>query len=263
MQRHLPKIGKAAPVAVKTLGVLAQDQRVSNGTIRSTPNEAYAQNLLEASIDPDTKVMKQLVQKMLRAKIHAAVIAEVYVPCVARRLGDHWDADILDFRAVSIGLARLQALLWQLGPEWDQTGALPVGAVATLLVAVPKGCHHTLGATVLAGQLRYRGISTQLELEADEARFVELASTKQYVGILLSASAREPLEGIADLLQSARRAYPATPILVGGNVMEQSVNIKLRTGADMVTSDLETALEFCGLGSLSTTAASTRQVGRS
>lgn len=209
--------------------------------------DGFLADMQRAAIDPDASVLPALVAEMRASSVSAKCIAEGYVPAAARLLGESWTADVVDFRAVSIGSSRLQSLLRQLAPEWGQTHLPRTMRVSSILVLVPKGSQHTLGAAVLAGQLRHREFSVVLELEADNSRLQALAARHAFAGIMISASARESLELLAQLVQEARSVLPATPILIGGNILDQSCDIQTLTGADLATRDLDAALAFCGL----------------
>jgi methylmalonyl-CoA mutase cobalamin-binding subunit len=153
----------------------------------------------------------------------------------------------LDFRSVSIGSARLQSLLWQLEEFEPRIPLRTELSQANMLVVVPEACQHTLGATVLAGQLRRMGRGVKLELATSPNALKGIMDTADFAGVMISASSREPLASLADLVQTARQSQAKTPILIGGNILEKMSEFKDTTGADLVTSDVDTALRFCGL----------------
>lgn len=229
-------------IALRTLGILAGE--TSGRT--PAPLESYAKQLQQAVLAARPAQMDDLVSQMRRALISPAEIAEVYVPLVARRLGACWIEDSLDFSAVSIGSARLQSLLWRLEsleaaqtPKFDQQRA-------SMLVVVPEKGQHTLGATVLAGQLRRRGLAVKLELDVRPSALADSMRARAFAGVMISASSREPLENLAELVDTARQSQANTPVLIGGNVIEQMTDVQKATQADFVTSDVETALRYCG-----------------
>ena len=261
MQTNLSGGPKAQGIVAQVLDVIARDLPAPRAVILGRVDPDHIAELCLAAIAPDPAVLVQTAMRLRQEGVSAATLAEVYVPCVARRLGEDWVADELDFRAVSVGSSRLQSLLWKLAPEWAQSGVLVSTARAPVMVAVPAGCQHTLGATVLAGQLRYRGILAELDLAFTGAQSHAGAAQKQFTAIFISASAREPLEYLATLVQKACQTYPRTPVLIGGNVTDQMVDIQKYTNADLVTCDLEQALAFCGLGASFAPATQARQSG--
>lgn len=256
-QNDKPKGGLVAQV----ISQIRRDLPVAKAVSLQSADSNWVRLMGEAAVMPTSQALATCCGQMRADGISTATLAEVYVPLVARSLGTQWVSDDLDFGAVSVGSARLQSLLWRLSADWANTGLLVSRARAPILVAVPAGCQHTLGATVLAGQLRYRGISAQLDLEFGKAPLSGPPANKQYSAIFLSASGRERLDYLAQVVQNARQAYPATPILMGGNVTDQMPELQIHTGADLVTSDLDVALAYCGLGVADGATASARQVG--
>lgn len=209
---------------------------------------AWVHKMRDASLDQSRDALWVCVTQMRDAGVTAACIAELYVPQVARRLGDEWCCDEVNFHQVTLGAARLQSLLWRLAPDWAHTGALVSGGRAPVLVAVPAGAQHTLGATVLAGQLRYRGVPVQVELGFDGGGDPQCVGPDRFAAVFISAAGCASLDHLARLVQRTRRSFPATPIVFGGNITDQMSDIQKTTGADLVTSDLEEAMSFCGLG---------------
>ena len=99
--------------------VTTQSPEEARDPVFRRPLETYIGQMLEAVLDRDQTALRSFVGVMQKAMITRAHIAEVYVPIVARRLGDAWVEDRLDFGAVTIGAARLQGLLHHLGAEWS------------------------------------------------------------------------------------------------------------------------------------------------
>ncbi len=244
------QIEDGAGKEVKTIALRSLSEVVTQSRHRSeeTPLHPieYFSDALFGAVQSGPAEMQAIVQKMQQANIRSAVIAESYVPDVARRLGDGWVADTIDFASVTIGSSRLQGLLRRLGPEWEDRN--PVGDRATCLVVVPQGCQHTLGASVLAGQLRCRGFDVQLELGVCPKFMTELVEIKRYSAVMVSASAGECLVKLTELVQRARSRHNDVPVLVGGSILTQNQDVQLAVHADLATSDVTEALEFCGLG---------------
>ncbi len=234
---------KVSRVALQTLGVLARDMRPA----ARQPLESYLAQMQAAVLNPQRTALDKLILEMRTALIPPAEIAENYVPTVARRLGVCWVQDTLNFRMVSIGSARLQSLLWRLEDHADDYARATAPDAPKLLVGVPEGCQHTLGATVLVGQLRRRGIGVRFELELAPSLLDNILGTQGYAGVLISASTRESLASLTDLVNVVRLSQPAMPVFIGGNVLEQDVNIEQMTGADLATSEVDVVLDACRL----------------
>lgn len=230
-------------VALKALSQLKLPLQGSGDML--APLESYIIQMTDAVLADDQMAIHNVVRMMRKARMTSAIIAESYVPEVARRLGDAWVADTLNFGAVTIGSARLQGLLRSLTVGWDIGLDDIAYDRAPYLVGVPHGSQHTLGATVLAGALRHRGISVNLIGELTPASIFAELQQQEYKGILISASHIAHLEPSRDLVDQVRQAGRNTPVLIGGSILEHTVDIQSFTRADLVTGDVDEAITFC------------------
>ena len=231
--------------AMRTLGILAE-QYVPQAAFKPTL-ESYLAQMQTAVLSMERGQLDTVVQQMRTALISAAEIAECYVPDVARRLGNCWVEDTLDFRSVSVGSARLQSLLWNLEADWTRELDLPLRKRTNILVVVPESCQHTLGATVMTGQLRRLGVNAQLALDATPENLTLKMQARGFAGVMISTSGRETLESVTNLVHTARQSQATTPVLIGGNILEQMTNICDITGADLATCAIDSALAYCGV----------------
>jgi hypothetical protein len=111
---------------------------------------------------------------------------------------------------------------------------------------------HTLGGTVLAGQLRRRGLSVRLMVGARPEDLGPLLRQMRFDAVLLSASLGETLDSLRRLVDAVRLAVAASPPVVLGGTITATAGltpgeIKTQTGASLVTDDLDQALAYCGL----------------
>ena len=164
-----------------------------------------------------------------------------YIPAVARRLGKEWDDDLRGFVDVTIGTARLQAVLRHL------TSAPPVrasGSAVRVLVAVPEGEDHTLGAMVVASRLRRDGHNVCLRLQTPLRELTGLARTCKFDAVLVSAANVERLGPLTALVGSLKDALPdGSPVLLGGALTTREGDFAAETGADAVTADIDTVVD--------------------
>lgn len=209
------------------------------------PLESYLSLMCDAVTDPDPDVFFEVVETMRGARIPVSHIAELYVPVVARRLGEAWCNDRTDFAKVTIGSARLQGLLRRFHKDWDVPRDTKFKLRPAYLVGVPEGVHHTLGACVLAGQLRHRGFSVHLDLELTGDSLTNKLQHQQFSGVLMSASTSQSLEPLMNLVECAKTESRDTPVIVGGSILELITDITSETGADLATCDLHAALSYC------------------
>lgn len=187
------------------------------------------------------------VNAMSDAGVAKDEIADLYIPALARQLGEEWCDDAISFVDVTIGTSKLQALLRELGPDWRADRHSAPDAPSAL-VLVGSGEDHTLGAQVLAGRLRRDGFSVKVRLSADAPEIVETLERTRFDAVFISASGSLPTEAIRKLVDIVKNnSTNLTPVIVGGPLGGHIDVVKAQSGADLVTSDIEEALHFCGL----------------
>lgn len=203
--------------------------------------------LHDAILSSDNKRGVAVVQDQLKSGLAATDIADIVIPRVSHLLGDQWCEDQIGFAQVTIGAARLQSLLRLLGPDWsgDRIGA---PGAPTILLIVPENTLHTLGAMVLAGQLRRRGFSVKSLLGVTPADAAAHMGDARFEAVFISAAISDSLETLRQIVKSIHYADPGcTPIVIGGSIEHCTGDIADLTGADYVTSNLEEALRLCQL----------------
>ncbi|WOI56159.1 cobalamin B12-binding domain-containing protein [Palleronia sp. LCG004] len=226
-------------LARRALSVLAQ--RKLGGRAMS---ERFVERLRRATEATDPAQRDRLLLEMDEAGITEEEICDIYIPEVARRMGDDWVADRMSFAEVSIGTARLQSMLRHLLPPVAE----PNGGAGNLIVLVLASEDHTLGAMVLTGQLRRIGVSVRLLLGQPLGTLAEIAASGDYDGILISVAPADDLSEVARTIVALRRASRArVPLIVGGGLLAHGAEAaRARTGADYATNDLRLALQICG-----------------
>lgn len=234
---------------VRTLVGRVLEHGTSGNETGTTAFDALVFRMLDACLSTDPDCLQREVNILNECGVPARTIAETFVPRVAHELGELWCEDNLGFALVTIGCARLQAILRNLGPAWygasanDRTGL-------EILIAIPRGEDHTLGGLVTTGKLRRMGHRVHSVMGEGMDVFAEVVSHRSFDLILISASGRESLEKLSELVEVGRTASPKrTIIAIGGSILLEDGaevgRIKVRTGADLVTNDLDEALRRC------------------
>ncbi len=210
------------------------------------PKETLVERLLEVVCSADPCGFDALKPDLKRARVTNAALADVYIPEVARRLGVAWDEDRLSFTVVTIGVARLQAILREIGANWIANETAP-GEIATVLLILPATEQHTLGAFVIAGWLRRNGISVRLSIAPSLADLTELLAIRRFDGAMISVATEDKLELCASLIKTLKsESTNSLRVAVGGAVLAQGHYVARSIGADVVTNDLTEAV--CALG---------------
>jgi MerR family transcriptional regulator, light-induced transcriptional regulator len=210
--------------------------------------ESLLSKFVVAVKSADPKALDGLRQEFRRARVTAAILADLYIPEAARRLGKQWDEDVATFSDVTIGVARLQATLRDIGTGWN-ADEVSRGREATMLLILPSGEQHTLGAMVVASWLRRQGISVCLRIAPSMSELLCLLATRRFDGAMISIACIEKLEVCAKLVKTLKEASGNTlPVAVGGVALDEMGERRDTLGADIVTNDLSVAIEALGFG---------------
>ncbi len=246
---------KGSPIAAKDVRdrVDALALRILSALAARDPAAArtlsvdLVRRLHAATLGPDRDAARAAVEAMRQAGIGTDEIADVYVPAVARLLGEEWCEDRIGFAAVTIGSSRLQSLLRELGPEW-RADCAPEGDAPAILVVVPSDVHHTLGPMILSGQLRRRGFSVRLLMGAGPEDMNLHLRQSQFDAVMISAARGDSVAALRRLVDALRTAIaPGVRIVVGGTLLEDEPALDRLTGADFASADVELSLQHCGL----------------
>jgi methylmalonyl-CoA mutase cobalamin-binding domain/chain len=228
-------------LATRALTVVAAQSKSGIQTVQPDLFDA----LLAALRDFDPQARLDVVQKLYQSGIGPDAIVDLYIPEAARHLGAAWCEDQMSFADVTIGSARLQGMLRDVGDAMTVPHLL---SGPSILVVVPYASYHTLGGSVLTQQLRRQGYSVVLAIGQTDDEVLQIVSDKDFDMILISASGAERLDLIAQMIKNIRNiADIAPPIVLGGTILEQETDVKALSGADFITMDPKEAIRLCGL----------------
>lgn len=209
--------------------------------------EHLVDRFCRAVTDADLAAFDELKADFKRARISASALADHYIPEVARRLGQAWEDDRLSFAGVTMGVARLQAILRELGASWS-ADALGRADGPTMLLLLPEGEQHTLGAMVIAGRLRRMGVSVSMQIAPDLTELSKFVSNRAFDGAMISVTCEDRLETCGKLIKTLKNASKGRlMVAIGGAILDDAEDVVRLTGADVVTNDLSLALDAMGI----------------
>ncbi|MEP1611584.1 MAG: cobalamin-dependent protein [Roseobacter sp.] len=256
MSRHDHAIVKdnsnvVARVALRALSTLAPNN--SNGPDnsekhRSLADSARTDDLLDslyfAAIGQDPAHFLQTFLELRRAGCSSDFLAFDLIPDVARRLGASWVDDVISFADVTIGCARLQSALRQLPDDVPTYVDTCNGVEQNCLVAVPIGAQHTMGAMVLAKQLRQARQRVVVDLTAHKTTLSHLAGQHDFDIVLISATSGENPAEVQALIETCRAHWGACKVIVGGSFCDLNDDVLCTVHADRFTNDWQEALDL-------------------
>lgn len=220
--------------------------RLTGRPLRRTAEPELVAALVRAALDGGVDGLAALRADLRRARVGDVDLVDVYLPQAARELGCQWVDDEASFSEVSIGVARMQALLHRIGRGWAERTE-PVAGQPSVLLLLPEGEQHTFGAMVVLAQLRRRGASVRFRMGGTVAEIGAAVLQQDYDAALISVACEEKLDLCRRLVKALRKGSGGDMrIVVGGAVLDRPVDALQATGADLATNDLEQAL--AGLG---------------
>ena len=193
--------------------------------------------LVEAVIAPRADAWRAVADRMLLDGCRAVEFLDTYIPAAAARLGTDWVEDRAGFAQVTLGCARLDALLiWAdtMLDEFDEAPAAPQGRVCLI---VPAGAQHRLGRHVFAAQLLRRGIAARTLHEGDSVDDADV--------VMISASGAETTELLRATVAQARTMGPDPVVILGGGAVRIARPRCDAAGADIVSDDIDLAVAHC------------------
>ena len=208
----------------------------NNCTLNTAPNAEFRTLLVQLAYRGDADTATQVFDYMKRRRMCAEAVVDIYLPAAVHEIG-----------------TRLQLLLRDISSNWssDKTSRQNNDRVLLLL---PPGEQHSMGAMVAASQIRRAGVSVKVGLLPDIKAIAPLLETSRFQSVFISASNKSVITECSQMIATIRSsAHPAVPIVLGGGLAvanhTQAAHEALRkqTRADHVTADVKTALQICGL----------------
>ncbi|MCU0937828.1 MAG: cobalamin B12-binding domain-containing protein [Burkholderiaceae bacterium] len=162
----------------------------------------------------------------------------------ARRLGEMWSADLCDFTAVTLGLWRLQRLLYECSPSFQVDAEPPADGRRILLAPMP-GEQHTFGMFMVAEFFRRAGWDVIDGPVVSGAELTDALARNWFEIIGLSLSCDRGLDAMAALVREIRRTSrnSGIGIIVGGAVFSEHPDAVVRVDADVWARDARQALD--------------------
>jgi MerR family transcriptional regulator, light-induced transcriptional regulator len=245
--------GQMFPQGAGGVASLASDvvARLVSGRAHATVRlrEDLIDRFLTAVVSVDLTDFETLKPDLQRARITPILFADRYVPEIARRLGKAWEDDTMSFAEVTMGVSRLQAILRQIGSDWVADSYRGSHRrLATVLLIVPGGEQHTLGAFVLMGQLRRMGISVCLRISPTDGDLRALLGDRQFDAAMISVAAVEKFPAAITALRLLKALTAGKlRVALGGAALHKFDAPPEDVRFDILTNDLSLAIAQLGL----------------
>ncbi len=164
---------------------------------------------------------------------------------VARRLGALWEDDACDFAQVTLGLWRLQNLVFDLAPQLPAAWAARPESPRRALLAAAPGSQHTLGLLMVSEFFRRAGWDVWSDPCASEGDLAALVRSEWFDLIGLSVGMDGHVEPLRSVVLGLRRASrnPSVGIMVGGPILAGRPQLVSEVAADFTATDARQAVE--------------------
>ncbi|HEX8402737.1 MAG TPA: cobalamin B12-binding domain-containing protein [Allosphingosinicella sp.] len=161
----------------------------------------------------------------------------------ARRLGQGWEDDSLDFVDVTMGLWRLQEVLREIAARTPRIASGAMMARTALFTAMP-GEQHTLGTAMVDECFARAGWSTTLMLEPKRTDLLSLLASQSFDLVGLTVSCDSHIEQLPSLIVAIRNLSknPAVSVMIGGRVPNLNPALAAFVGADSTASTATAAI---------------------
>jgi methanogenic corrinoid protein MtbC1 len=175
-------------------------------------------------------------------------LAQVYLGLLApaaRRLGTLWEADDCDFAQVTLGLWRLQNLIFDLAPQLPEAWAAREGSPRRVLLAAVPGSQHTFGLLMVSEFFRRAGWDVWSDPCATEAELAAQVRGEWFDLVGLSIGSDGHVEALGSVILSLRRASrnTAVGVMVGGPIAAGRPGLVAEVAADFTATDACEAVE--------------------
>ncbi len=228
-------------LAKAAISVLARQTPPTKGSVARR-----LETLCEAYVSVEEAHRFDALSKLASENVSVEDTIDYIIPATARLMGHRWATDSLSFAEVSIGSARLQETVRGLTAQKRRESVKDRGSV---LLILPYREHHTLGAFIAADQLRRRGLDVHISVSQHPREVAERVKRNRYDMIGVTAAGRRTLASVKDLVDIIRNNVSRrTPVILGGSVLDSDLDAVAITGADFATTDVDAALDYCGLG---------------
>lgn len=222
-----------AGLAKEALGRLISVRDHEGAVVRQDYLDHFLKVLREArSVDPAV-----LLAEMLTLQLDPATVACLYAPAAARILGADWEADRISFVDVTLCTEKLHAVVRRVD---ELLGEVRAASGPSALVLVAEAEQHTLGALVLALELRLAGFSVMVRVAPTSRDLTLLMSGNRFDLALVSLGCTAALESAVGLVRTLRllSRNGEMCIFVGGAIPVDDPHLLSETGADRVLRDV-------------------------
>ena len=147
------------------------------------------------------------------------------IPEIARKLGKHWEEDNLSFADVSIGVNKLERVIYKLDYLF-QANQLERQQNKSIFISGCPGTQHSLGTLIFANFMTFSGWQVHRPNKVNIDSMVEGVESKTHQALAISVATNEQLEQLPKLIDLLRQKSknPKIIVLIGGPLYNKAPN---------------------------------------
>ncbi|TVS03088.1 MAG: hypothetical protein EA407_07800 [Rhodobacteraceae bacterium] len=246
--RRRPTNSVLTKFAMRVVSELTRSDRIEAGK----PQSDVLDLLIRHSRCGEQTSLSKLYAEMKHRGISAEQVIDIYFPAAIDWIGAEWHESEFDILQTSIALSRLQVLLREMGRAWasDRAGQRVGHCV---LLTLPAGEQHTLGAMIAANQMRRMGVSVKVAFVPGPLEMRRILKESRFSAVFVSLSNRSNLASCGDLIKTIRGDTGGdVPVVCGGGIVAEmgqvmsSSELADMVGANLATSNIPEALALMG-----------------
>lgn len=222
------KVGDSEQCRRSLLSVLEKDiiprllsgsQPGTLGQVSAKLDDADVTALAEFCAAGDREGAHGLMSRLAAGGLPPAAMLTELIGGAARRLGEQWAEDRVDFMAVTSGLILMQDLIHHMGYGTSH-GPQASSAIRRVMLASAPGSQHLLGLSIVSEFFRKSGWDVVVEIAPSDTKLQHAVSSEWFDLLGLSVGLDTQLAGLPRLVKSMRRASrnPDIPVMLGGPV---------------------------------------------
>jgi MerR family transcriptional regulator, light-induced transcriptional regulator len=177
----------------------------------------------------------------LRAQPLSAARKAYLLEMAARRIGEGWCCDNLNFVDVTIAVGRLQSAFRRLSQE--SAACTSRRSSGTVLIMPAPGEEHVFGLLFVEEMFRAAGWSTTMAMPESPAEWLRRTASAAHDVICISWASEARGEALHECLRAIHKS-PRTRVIAGGQASIRNFDRLKNVGVDLVSDSPQVALDF-------------------
>ncbi|MEQ8604920.1 MAG: cobalamin B12-binding domain-containing protein [Marivibrio sp.] len=211
--------------------------------VKPLPDQAF-QSVLKAILRYDSKQAIRIVDTLIEDRVPMQVLYLSLFAPAARRIGELWEDDQLDFLEVTQALAAIQLVLHHMS-ESAVSEPTQYDSTRRILIARAPGEQHIFGVLTVSEFFRLGGWEVEggIGQEADDS-LLDLVNERWFALIGLSAATDGRIAALTEVIPRIRAASKnrRLGVMVGGPAFIENASLFEAVGADAMATDADQAV---------------------